>query len=180
MSLEKFKEFQNFLIEKLKEVEKKKVKFLTIVGSKTELYAKEKAPHKTGNLKRSISFKVIGDKVYIGTNIEYAPPHEFGATIKPVKAKYLTIPINKEIKKQTEKYGSPREYINHLEKQGFKIIVSQKGNNKFLIATKTIKGRKITKVLYILKKEVKIKKKKFLRDAKDKVIEELPKIIKEL
>lgn len=59
------------------------------------------APHRTGNLRRSLSYKLVdidGSRlpaVDIGT-IDTPPPYsrirEFGGTITPKRAKYLTIP----------------------------------------------------------------------------------------
>jgi phage gpG-like protein len=46
----------------------------------------------TGRLARSITYKVDGSGVTIGTNVFYAPTHQFGATIVPKKAKRLVFP----------------------------------------------------------------------------------------
>lgn len=43
----------------------------------------------TASLQRSIDSAVTSNAVYVGTNKKYAPPHQFGATIKPKKGKYL-------------------------------------------------------------------------------------------
>jgi len=43
----------------------------------------------SGHLRRSIHFEVDGDEAQIGTNVIYAPVHEFGATIKAKNAPYL-------------------------------------------------------------------------------------------
>lgn len=47
----------------------------------------------TGRLQRSITSQVIGDAAVIGTNVRYARTHQFGATILPVKAKRLAVPL---------------------------------------------------------------------------------------
>ncbi len=51
---------------------------------------------RSGNYARSINSRVeqVGNEMkgYVGTNAVYGPPHEFGATIKPVRAKFLAIP----------------------------------------------------------------------------------------
>jgi phage gpG-like protein len=41
-----------------------------------------------------------------GTNLEHAATHQFGATIKPVRAKFLAIPATMEAKQK----GSPRNW----------------------------------------------------------------------
>lgn len=51
---------------------------LKLIGQKAEGYAKDDCPVDTGRLRNSISNKVDGNDVYIGTNVEYAPYVEFG------------------------------------------------------------------------------------------------------
>ena len=48
------------------------------VGLTAEGYAKQLAPVDTGNLRNSITHKIAGEEVYIGTNVEYAPYVELG------------------------------------------------------------------------------------------------------
>ena len=50
---------------------------LELIGQKAEGYAKDDTPVDTGRLRNSISNKVDGNSVYIGTNVEYAPYVEF-------------------------------------------------------------------------------------------------------
>ena len=47
-------------------------------GMQAEGYAKDLVPVDTGNLRNSITHKVSGDAVYIGTNNEYAAYVELG------------------------------------------------------------------------------------------------------
>ena len=54
---------------------------LEIIGLTAEKYAKEIVPVDTGRLRNSITHDVDGKEVYIGTNVEYAPPVEYG-TVK--------------------------------------------------------------------------------------------------
>jgi HK97 gp10 family phage protein len=53
---------------------------LEIVGNKAADYARALAPVDTGNLKNSMTSEVHEDEkaVYIGTDVKYAPPVEFG------------------------------------------------------------------------------------------------------
>ena len=53
---------------------------LEIVGNKAADYAAGLAPVATGNLKNSMTSEVHEDEkaVYIGTDVKYAPPVEFG------------------------------------------------------------------------------------------------------
>ncbi len=43
----------------------------------------------TGTLRSSITYDAGRDRVEIGTNVPYAPVHQFGATITPKRARYL-------------------------------------------------------------------------------------------
>lgn len=43
----------------------------------------------TGRLERSVSYTASDDDLLVGTNVRYAPTHQFGATIVPKKAKRL-------------------------------------------------------------------------------------------
>jgi phage virion morphogenesis protein len=46
----------------------------------------------TGRLNRSIAAQADDSGVTVGTNVSYAPTHQFGATIVPKKAKRLVFP----------------------------------------------------------------------------------------
>lgn len=63
---------------------------LEAVGLKAEGYAKRLAPVDTGRLRNSITHAVDmdEDKVYIGTNVEYAPYVEMG-TVKTAAQPFL-------------------------------------------------------------------------------------------
>ena len=63
---------------------------LEVIGLTAEKYAKEIVPVDTGRLRNSITHDVDGKEVYIGTNVEYAPPVEYG-TIKQ-KAQPFLVP----------------------------------------------------------------------------------------
>lgn len=64
--------------EVLEQLESKKDKILNELGMLAEGFAKDKCPVDTGNLRNSISYKVVDDDVYIGTNVEYAVYVEMG------------------------------------------------------------------------------------------------------
>jgi HK97 gp10 family phage protein len=51
---------------------------LEAVGIALEGYAKLMCPVDTGRLRNSITHDVRDDKVYVGTNVEYAPYVEYG------------------------------------------------------------------------------------------------------
>lgn len=64
--------------EVLQELERKKAVALEAVGITAEGFAKRLTPVDTGRLRNSISHTVVGDSVYIGTNVEYGPYIELG------------------------------------------------------------------------------------------------------
>lgn len=43
-----------------------------------ERLARRKALIRTGRLRNSIGWKVVGTRIYVGTNVVYAPIHQFG------------------------------------------------------------------------------------------------------
>lgn len=52
---------------------------LEAIGLSAEGHAKKGTPVDTGRLRNSISHAVEGDAVYIGSNVDYAPPVELGS-----------------------------------------------------------------------------------------------------
>lgn len=55
-----------------------KKRSLEMIGLTAEGYAKKASPVKTGRLRNSITHETDDNAAYIGTNVEYAPPVEFG------------------------------------------------------------------------------------------------------
>lgn len=55
-----------------------KKRSLEVIGLTAEGYAKKACPVDTGRLRNSITHETDEDAAYIGTNVEYAPPVEFG------------------------------------------------------------------------------------------------------
>lgn len=55
-----------------------KQRALEIIGTKAAAYAADLAPVDTGNLKNSLTHRVDGDTVLVGTNVQYAPYVELG------------------------------------------------------------------------------------------------------
>lgn len=88
-----------------------------VVGESREKYLSGPRPSKlgrqSGSLARSVTYRVQGSKVIIGTNLAYARIHEFGGTIKPKKAKRLVFRIaNGEFRSATEVKIPARPYLN--------------------------------------------------------------------
>ncbi len=103
----------------------------------------------TGEQLATIQGTIGGGKAY------YLKTHEYGATITPKKAKYLTIPLPAALNSNgTPKKKSARDWINTF------VATSKKGN--LIIFQKT--GSKIVP-LYVLKKSVTIKPRLGMRKA---------------
>lgn len=64
----------------------------------------------TGVLRNSITSVATKDTISVGTNLLYGPVHQYGATIYPVKAKLLAIPVTKAARYA----GSPRRFPGRL------------------------------------------------------------------
>lgn len=64
-----------------------------IVGRSREDYLSGPRPEKlgtvSGDLRRSVNYKVMDNRVVIGSNLPYAAIHEFGGIIEPTKAPRL-------------------------------------------------------------------------------------------
>jgi len=121
----------------------------------------------TGHLRASITGKVKEEKVIVGTNLKYAPVLHFGGEIKPKKAKKLAIPANKKIKKMVDLIGV-KGVLEHLEKQGWKIVFKEKS-----ILGVPPKGKPV--VLFVRKKKVKIPERPFM-ELTDEQVNELYKL----
>lgn len=52
------------------------------IGLTAEKHAKANCPKDTGRLRNSISHEVVLTGIYIGTNVEYAPPVEFNDNVQ--------------------------------------------------------------------------------------------------
>jgi HK97 gp10 family phage protein len=86
--------------EVLKEMENKKQVVLKTIGLFCEGEAKLRTPVDTGNLRGSITHEIDtnedGGKVWIGTNVEYAPYVEFGVMSKNIPAQPFLLPSVEE------------------------------------------------------------------------------------
>lgn len=68
----------NNAVEVIKNLEKSVEKALTECGIKARDYAADLTPVDTGRLRSSMDYRVIGDTVYIGTNVKYGVYVEYG------------------------------------------------------------------------------------------------------
>jgi phage gpG-like protein len=97
-----------------------------------------------------------------GKDVKYAATHEFGATIRPVKAKMLAIPVHDELKTKAGvgRMPGPRDV------PGLTFAISKKGQ-RMLIHEKT------NEVWYILRQRVIIPKRPFLKPAIDHTLKQI-------
>ncbi|WP_456436954.1 phage virion morphogenesis protein [Desulfurobacterium sp.] len=109
----------------------------------------------TGALMKSLTYQIEGKRIKIGSKYPYAKAHQFGATIKPRKAKKLCIPASQEMKKLT-KTKSVREALHELKNQGYSVWFQ--GN--VIMGKKGKRGKE--RVLFYLKDEVEIPARTFV------------------
>lgn len=124
---------------------------LMVIGNAAKANAKSQGLIKTRTLSRSIHEEITLQSAeraegQVGTNLEYAPPHEFGGVIKPKTAKYLAIPVGSYT-------GSPRTHGD------LKLRKTVKGNLVMVDGSGAVQ--------YVLKKSVEIPARPFMRPAFD-------------
>ncbi len=96
-----------------------------------------------------------------------AHAHEYGATIKPKKGKYLAIPLTK----QAEAAGSPRAFSDLR-------FVNAKNGNLLMVRDKKKRGGKTeSEAMYLLVKSVTLPERSFIRASFDAQQEELGGIV---
>ncbi|MDR4483826.1 MAG: HK97 gp10 family phage protein [Nitrospirales bacterium] len=123
---------------------------------------------RTGNLVRSVTVgKVEGTggnlRLRVGSNLVYAPIHEFGKRVKPTRSKYLTIPLD------AAKTAAGVQRFSARKAPGPTFVKrSKKGN---LIIFRNAGGNLIP--LFLLRKSVKIPKRPIWRPSLVEVREPL-------
>lgn len=96
-----------------------------------------------------------------------AHAHEYGATIKPKKGKYLAIPLTKE----AEEEGSPRAF-NNLR------FVNAKGGNLLMVRDKKKgRGKTESEAMFLLVKSITLPERSFIRASFDANQEKLGDIV---
>lgn len=159
---------EKFLKESPKKIYKSLRFSLNDIGDRIEGQAKKNTDEahfglfQEGHLRRSINKRPVeGLSVTVGTNLVYARIHDQGGVIKPVKAKYLTIPLGNM---KRAKKGAGLFFIK--SKKGNKLLVRKKG-----------KG---IEPMFLLKDQVTIPKRPYLTNAfKDVVNKQAEGIIRD-
>ena len=113
-------EVRDFIVENIKKGDFKENSPLT-----KKLKGSSKPLVDTGALRASITYVINNKELKVGSNLIYAPVHQFGATITPKVAKKLTIPATKKIRKYVMAMGV-KKFIKSLENRGFKVVFLNK------------------------------------------------------
>ncbi len=113
-------EVRDFIVENIKKGDHKENSPLT-----KRLKGSSKPLLDTGTLRASITYVINNKELKVGSNLVYAPVHQFGATITPKVAKKLTIPATKKIRKYVMAMGI-KKFIKSLEAKGFRVVFLEK------------------------------------------------------
>lgn len=124
-----------------------------------------------GHLLASITYRVEGSRAIVWTARPGANIVHSGGKIRATKSKFLTIPAGRKTRSLMGSYGlTPRACIEGMRKAGFDVFFRQeRGGGSGMILYLPPKAKKGTKptVLFILKKEVTIPARPFLRLPKE-------------
>lgn len=125
----------------------------------------------SARLKNSIAYVASNQGVIIGTNVPYAAIHQFGGTIRPVNAKKLAIPLDRQAARMRPRDLTGQTFIIR-SKAGNLLLMErslkysgQKGK-RFLSEGKF---REVVKPRYLLVDQVVIPQRKFLLFQKDDI-----------
>ena len=120
-----------------------------------------------GHLVSSITYRVEGNKLIVWTARPGADIAHSGGTIRATKSKFLTIPAGRATRRLMESYGlTPRACIEGMRKAGFDVFFRQEKGGKsggVLYLPPNAKKNTQPELLFILKKEVKVPARPFLR-----------------
>lgn len=94
----------------------------------------------TGLLRASVASRVTVAGVEVFSNLPQARLHEFGGTVRPKRAKYLSIPLTREAKRA----GSPRRFKGKL-----KFRPLRKGTVRGVLYTQPKKGAVVSQFLLV-------------------------------
>jgi phage virion morphogenesis protein len=92
----------------------------------------------SGQLRRSLTVRATRSDVTVGSNLTYAAIHQFGGEIRPVKGRFLSIPVTPAARDA----GSPRKFPGDLRVaqalSGQYILVNAEGVTQYLLMSKVI------------------------------------------
>lgn len=116
----------------------------------------------TGLLAASGSATFDGDTLTLRANGPGAAVHNFGATIRPVNAKFLAIPVTREARKVTGPRAFPRDLF----------FIPRKSGPGGSLAERVAKGKKKGQVLvhYLLRDHVDVPARQFMGFSEDTLL----------
>ena len=83
-----------------------------------------------------------GNTLVVGTNLDYAATHQYGATILPAKGKYLSIPLTAAAKRSGGAANYPGDLVGRYGKVGGVLLDAGSGEPQYALAKKvTIPAR---------------------------------------
>jgi len=143
-------------------------------GLQREMQARvsgDKLMRRTGQLARSFITKIGGSSIgnlfgLVETDSKYAKIHEYGGTIRPTNARFLTIPT--EFNKTSA--GVMRKNARQLMSEG-KSFFKESRNGNLMLFTQT--ARNTIKPMFILKDSVTIPARLGFRETAEKWLEKL-------
>lgn len=105
----------------------------------------QKVQQDSGRLLRSVDYRASQGKLEVGTNLTYAGIRQFGGTIKPVRAKFLAVPVPDlpRTMRRPKRWGDRLRLVMNKSKKPIALGV-RAGN----------KGARRTRIVFWLKKEV--------------------------
>ena len=146
-------------------------------AAQAEAYAKGNATRKlgvrSGRLRSSLKGKplLLNRKTFaisLSSDVEYAPTHEFGATIRPKRSKFLTIPVKDELKTA----AGVRRYPSARLVPGLTYAKTRRGQHILV-------HRDTSEVWYVLREQVTVEARPFMRPALKRVIKNISPDIKD-
>ena len=112
----------------------------------------------TGRLLSSITYRISGNTVEVGTNVPYARIQQFGGVIKPKNAKKLAIPASWETRRLMRRHGETvRACLEGLKNSGWHIWFTDRA----IMGKRGKRGKE--RVLFVRKSSVYIPARPFLR-----------------
>jgi phage gpG-like protein len=157
-----------------------------LLESELQIAATRKIHVRTGRLRGSITSKMFYDdsgvlSAYIGSGartgdpLPYAGIHEYGGTVRPVRHKYLTIPL----RANKTAAGVMRFSASELISTGNTFVRPSKSFNLILFLKDKMKTKTKAIPMFVLVKSVNIPARKYLSETVDKNINKATRIVED-
>jgi HK97 gp10 family phage protein len=169
-----FNDFIKALEEMQRWMNKGAIERITEGCLKVEAKAKQYAPVDTGTLRRSIHTKIDERNLVgkVGSNLIYTSPLEFGAKIRPVRAKALFIPLDRKTRSQVARYGGVKQFISAV---GGRVVYKKSSGKCKRIALVKVGSEIVGR--FCVAKKAEIEPREFFKKAYEEVQREFPELI---